>query len=91
MMVKIVFTVTVGQCNQQTSVEEYKYEEKRNNSLIFPGKSISKKEQSKISEKKTMWLYIFPVAPTLLYQQGNHNSCVLLSLESASHYMGDEY
>ena len=38
-----------------------------------------------------MRLYIVPGAPTLLYQQGNHNSCILLSLASALHYMGDGY
>ena len=38
-----------------------------------------------------MRLYIFPGAPTLFYQQGNHNSCILSSLASALHYMGDEY
>ena len=38
-----------------------------------------------------MGLYIFPGARTLLYQQGNHNSCILLSLASALHYMGDGY
>ena len=38
-----------------------------------------------------MRLYRFPGAPTLLYQRGNNNSCILSSLESALHYMGDEY
>ena len=38
-----------------------------------------------------MRLYIVPGAPTLLYQQGNHNSCILSSLASELHYMGDEY
>ena len=38
-----------------------------------------------------MQLYIVPGAPTLLYQQGNHNSCILSSLASVLHYMGDEY
>ena len=45
-----IYTVPVGQCNQQTSVEESKYEKKRKNALIVPGESISKKEPSKISE-----------------------------------------
>ena len=40
---------------------------------------------------KTMSLYIFPGAPSLFYQQVNHNSYILLSLASALHYMGDEY
>ena len=57
----------------QTSVDESKYEEIHQNALIFPGGSISKKEPSKISEKKKIRLYIVPGAPTLFYQQGNHN------------------
>ena len=85
------YTVPVGRCNQQTSVEEYKYEEKPKGVLIIPGEYISKKEPRKISENKIMRLYIFPGAPTLFYQQGNHNSCILLSLVSALHYMGDIY
>ena len=60
-------------------------------SLIVPGESISKKEPSKIPEKKTMRLYIVPGAPILLYQQGNNNQCILSSLVSALHYMGDRY
>ena len=38
-----------------------------------------------------MRLYIFPGAHNLFYQQGNHNSCILSSLASALHYMGDEH
>ena len=38
-----------------------------------------------------MRLYIVPGAPTLLYQQGNQNLCMLLSLGSALRYMGDLY
>ena len=78
-----IYTIPFVLCNQHTSVEESKYEEKRKNALILPGEYISKKEPSKISEKKTMHLYIVPGASTLLYQQGNHNSCIILSLESA--------
>ena len=47
-----IYNVPVGQCNELTSVDESKYEKKRQNSLICPGESISKKEPSKISEKK---------------------------------------
>ena len=36
-------------------------------------------------------MYIFPGAPTLLYQRGNHNPCIIESLASEFHYMGDEY
>ena len=68
-----MYTVLVGRCNEQTSVEQSKYEEKIKNALIGPDESISKKEPSKISEKKTNGLYIVPGAPTLLYQQGNQN------------------
>ena len=78
-------------CNEKTSDYEPKYEEKRKNALIFPGEYISKKETSKISEKKTMRLYIIPGAPTLFYQQGNQNSCILSSLASSFHYMGEKY
>ena len=38
-----IYTVPVGRCNQQTSVEESKYEEKRKSILIVPGEYISKK------------------------------------------------
>ena len=38
-----IYNVPVGICNQQTSYDESKYEEKRNSALIGPGKSISKK------------------------------------------------
>ena len=38
-----------------------------------------------------MCLYIVPVVATLLYQQGNQNSFILLSLESELNYMGVEY
>ena len=86
-----IYTVTVGQYNELTSVDESEYEEKNQNSLISPGESISEKEPSKISEKKTMRLYIVPGAPTLFYQQSNHISCILSSLESALYYMGDKY
>ena len=51
-----IYTVPVERCNQQTSVEESRYEEELNNSLIFPCGFISKKEPSKIPEKKTMRL-----------------------------------
>ena len=60
-----MYTVPVGRCNQQISVKESKYEEKRKNALIGPGESISKKEPYKISENKTVRLYIVPGAPTL--------------------------
>ena len=44
-----IYTVPVGRCDLQTSVYEPKYEEIHQNTLIFPGESISKKELSKIS------------------------------------------
>ena len=66
-----MYTVPVGRYNEQTSVEESKYEEERNNALTVPGESISKKEPSKISEKKIMGLYIVSGEPTLFYQQCN--------------------
>ena len=86
-----IYTIPVGRCNRHTLVEESKYEQKRKNTLIVPSESISNKEPIKIVEKKTIILYIVPGAPTVLYQQGNHNSCILSSLASALHYMGDEY
>ena len=86
-----MYTVPVRQCNQQTSVEESRYEEKPKSALIVPGKSISKKETSKISGNKTIRLYIVPDAPTLFYEQGNKYTCILSTLASALHYMGDGY
>ena len=86
-----IYTVTVVRCNQQTSVEESKYEEKPKITLIVPGEYISKKKPSKISENKTMCSYIIPGTPTLFYQQVNHNSFILSSLASVLHYMGDVY
>ena len=88
---KNIYTVPVGRCNKQKSVEESKYEEKSKSALNFSGESISKKEPSKIPEKKTMRLYIVSGAPTLLYQHGNQNSCIISSLASSLHYMGDGY
>ena len=38
-----------------------------------------------------MHLYIVPDAPTLFYKKANHNSCILSSLASVLHYMGDKY
>ena len=74
---KNIYTIPVVLYYLYTSVDEYKYEEIHHNALIFPGGYISKKEPSKISEKKTIRLYIFPSAPTLFYQQGNQNSCII--------------
>ena len=84
-----IYTVPVGRCNQQTSVEDSKYEEKLKNSLIVPGESISKKEPINISEKKTMCLYIVPGVPTLFYQKVNQNTFILSLLASALNYIGD--
>ena len=50
-----------------------------------------RQEPSKILENKTMRLYIVPGSPNLFYQQGNHNSYILLSLASELHYMGDKH
>ena len=38
-----IYTLPVGKCNQQTSVEDTKYFEKHNNALIVPCEYISKK------------------------------------------------
>ena len=86
-----IYTVPVGRSNEMKSVDEYKYEEKCQHSLICPGESISNKEQSRISEKTTMRLYIVLGAPTLFCQQVNQNSCILSFLVSSLHYIGDEY
>ena len=43
-----MYTVPVGRCNQHKLVKESKYEDKRNNTSIGPGGSISKEEPSKI-------------------------------------------
>ena len=37
-----IYTVLVWQCNQQTSIEYSKYEDKHKNALIVTGESISK-------------------------------------------------
>ena len=58
---KNIYTAPVGRCNQQTSVEESKYEEKRKNALIVPGKYISKKDLRKIPEKKKCAYTLFLV------------------------------
>ena len=68
-----IYTVLVGRYNELASVHVSKYEEKCHNALICPGEYISKKEPNKISEKKTVRLYIVTCAPNLFYQQGNHN------------------
>ena len=75
--VKNIYNTPFGWCNQQTSVKESKYEEKRKNALIVSGESISKKETIKISKNKIMRLYIVPGALTLSYKQVNQNSCIL--------------
>ena len=85
------YTVPVGRFNQLTTFEESKCEKKPKSALIIPGASISKKEPSKKSSKKPKGLYIVPGAPILFHQQGNHNSCILLSLVSALHHTGDGY
>ena len=51
-----MYTVSVSQCNEQTSDDESKYENIRKNALLDPGESILKKGLSKISENKTMRL-----------------------------------
>ena len=38
-----------------------------------------------------MRLYTVPGAPTLFYQHGNHNLCIISSLAPSLHYMGDVY
>ena len=37
------YTVPIGRCDLQISVDESKYEEMHRNSLTFPGEYISKK------------------------------------------------
>ena len=68
-----IYTVPFGWYNQQTSAEEFKYEEKSKSELNVRGEFISKKEPSNIPEKKTMRLYIVFGAPNLFYQQVNYN------------------
>ena len=76
-----IYTVPVGKCYLQTSVDKSNYEEIHQNALIFPCGYISKKEPSKISEKKTIRLYIVHGVPTLFYQQGNQNSFIVSDLQ----------
>ena len=47
-----MYTVPVLIFNQQKSVEESKYEEKRESTIIVPDKSISKKEPRKYQKRK---------------------------------------
>ena len=86
-----MYTLPVGRCNQLKKFEDSKYEKKPKSALIVPVASISKKKPSNKSAKKPKRLYIVPGAPTSFYQQGNHNSCILSSLASALHHMGDGY
>ena len=58
-----IYIVPIGRCNEQTSYDESKYEEKHKNTLIGPGEYISKRVLIIISEKKTMRLYIVSSAP----------------------------
>ena len=44
-----IYTVPIGRCDLQTSVQESKYEEKHQNALIVPGGYIYIKEPSKMS------------------------------------------
>ena len=54
-----IYTGPVGWFNELTSVDESKYEEKRQNELICPDGSISKKEPSKISEKYNALIHCY--------------------------------
>ena len=54
-----IYNVPVGLCIQQTSIKDYKYEEKRNSALIFPGEYNSKKEPKKIIERENYALIHF--------------------------------
>ena len=89
--IRKIYTVPVGGCNQQTTFEESKFENKPKRALIVTGASISNNEPSKKSAKKPERLFIVPGAPTLFFQQGNQNSCILLYLESELHHTGDGY
>ena len=51
-----IYAISVGWCDLKTSVDESKSEEIHQNALTCSGESISKKEPSKISEKKTICL-----------------------------------
>ena len=84
------YTVPVGRCFIHTSVNVPKFSDIHHNALIFLGESNKKEEPSKISDNNKKRLRIVPGAPTLLFSQGNQNSCIISSLESALYYMGDE-
>ena len=60
------------------------------NALICLVESNKKEEPSNISDNNNKRLRIVPGAPTLLFSQGNQNSCIISSFESALYYMGDE-
>ena len=81
------YIVPVGRCALHTPVYVPNFLDIHNNSLICLGESNKKEEPNKISDKKR--LRIVPGAPTLLFSQGNQNSCIISSLASAFYYMRD--
>ena len=71
------YTVPVGQCTLHTSVYEPNFMDMHHNALICQEESNKKEEH-------------VPDGPTLKYSQGIQNSCIISSLTSVFHYMGDE-
>ena len=71
------YVVPVGRCDLHTSVYVHKFLDMHHNALLFLGGSNKKDEPSKISGNHKNCLRIVPGTPTLLFSQGNHNSCII--------------
>ena len=58
---KNIYNVPVRKCNQQTSVEESKYEEKRNNALIFLLNISQRRNKARYQKRKQYAYSLFVV------------------------------
>ena len=58
---KNIYTVPVGRCDLQTSFDESNYKEIHQNELIFPGESISKRNQVRYKKKIQLYYTLFLV------------------------------
>ena len=83
------YNVPVGRCALHTSAYVPNFVDMHHNALIYLCESNKKEEPSKISDIKKNAYTLFLVHLTY-FSQGNHNSCIISSLASALHYMGDE-
>ena len=72
-----IYTVPVGLCNELTSVNESKYEDKHQKALICPGESVSKRNRARYQKKRQCAYTLLVVHPNLFHQQGNQKSRIL--------------